>query len=42
MKVQTDLGTWDLSWSGVAPPPLRTYVGAGVWRLIAVSPKDTF
>ena len=23
------------------PPPPMTYVGAGVWRLIAVSPKDT-
>ena len=30
-------------WSRVPPPspPLMTYVGAGVWRLIAVSPKDT-
>ena len=32
MKSWADLGIWDLSWSGV---------GAGVWRLIAVSPKDT-
>ena len=38
MKIWTDLGTWDLSSSGVHAP---TYVGAGVWRLIAVSPKDT-
>ena len=61
MEICSDLGTLDLSWSGVTPPPqwkfwqilaLRfelvwsnppppTYVGAGVWRLIAVSPKDT-
>ena len=27
-------------WSGLGTPP-RTYVGADVWRLIAVFPKDT-
>ena len=41
MKIWADLGTLDLSWSGVSPSPLWTYVGAGVWRLIAESPKDT-
>ena len=39
MKIWADLGTLDLSWSGVPPPP--SYVGAGVWRLITVSLKDT-
>ena len=38
MEIWAGLGTLDLSWSGVPPPP-RTYVGAGVWRLIAASPK---
>ena len=30
-------------WVRLGPPPplLPTYVGAGVWRLIALSPKDT-
>ena len=40
--------TWhlDLSWSGVPPPPSKTwpeygtYVEAGVWRLITVSSKE--
>ena len=36
--------TWhfafELVWSTTTPQP-RTYVGAGVWRLIAVFPKDT-
>ena len=34
MQIWTDLGTSGFSWSG---PP----VGIDVWRLIAVSPKDT-
>ena len=33
---------FQLVWSNPpAPRPPRTYVGAGVWRLVAVSPKDT-
>ena len=39
MKTRTDLGSLDLSWHSVSPPP--TYVGVGVWRLIAVSPRYT-
>ena len=43
MKTWPDWGTLDLSLSRVNPPPHpRTYVvGAGVWRLIVVFPKDT-
>ena len=39
MEIWAGLGTLALSWSGVSPP--GTNVGADVWRLIAVSPKDT-
>ena len=35
-----DLVLW--IWVGLEyPPPFRTYLGAGVWRLITISPKDT-
>ena len=40
MKTWPDWGTLDLGWSRGHPPPM-TNVGAGVWRLIAVSPKNT-
>ena len=42
MKISAGLGTLDLSWSGVPPPPPENEnLGGGVWRLIAVSLKDT-
>ena len=41
MKIWVDFDTLNLSLSGEQPPTPLTYAGAGVWRLNAVSPKDT-
>ena len=43
MKIWSGLGSFRLvlGWQNTLPPPMTYVERAGVWRLIAVSPKDT-